>query len=119
MVTPAARRQAVAHLCQNHQMSQRWACEVISVDRSSVRYRSVRPDDAIVRIRLRELAAVRRRFGYRRLLILLRREGLQMNQNSDDFIGRSACRFAAISKSSPAPRMAPGIHRHTARWLPS
>jgi putative transposase len=79
MVTPAARRQAVAHLCQNHQVSQRRACQVISVDRSSVRYRSVRPDDAIVRVRLRELAAVRRRFGYRRLLILLRREGLQMN----------------------------------------
>jgi putative transposase len=79
MVTPAARRQAVAHLCQNHQVSQRRACEVISVDRSSVRYRSVRPDDAIVRVRLRELAAVRRRFGYRRLLILLRREGLRMN----------------------------------------
>jgi putative transposase len=79
MVTPAARRQAVAHLCQNHQVSQRRACEVISVDRSSVRYRSVRPDDAIVRVRLRELAAVRRRFGYRRLMILLRREGLQLN----------------------------------------
>jgi putative transposase len=79
MVTPAARRQAVAHLCQKHQVSQRRACEVISVDRSSVRYRSVRPDDAIVRVRLRELAAVRRRFGYRRLLILLRREGLQLN----------------------------------------
>jgi hypothetical protein len=57
-------------------VSQRRACEVISVDRSSVRYRSVRPDDAIVRVRLQELAAVRRRFGYRRLLILLRREGL-------------------------------------------
>jgi putative transposase len=44
-----------------------------------VRYRSVRPDDAIVRVRLRELAAVRRWFGYRRLLILPRREGLQLN----------------------------------------
>jgi putative transposase len=44
-----------------------------------MRYRSVRPDDAVLRARLRELAAVRRRFGYRRLLILLRREGTRVN----------------------------------------
>ena len=79
MVTPDAKRQAVAHLCKTYQVSQRRACQVISVDRTSVRYRSVRPDDAIIRARLRELAAVRRRFGYRRLLILLRREGLALN----------------------------------------
>jgi putative transposase len=50
-----------------------------SSDRTSVRYRSSRPDDAAVRARLRELACVRRRFGYRRLHILLRREGIVMN----------------------------------------
>jgi len=44
-----------------------------------MRYRSTRPDDAALRSRLRELAAERRRFGYRRLLILLRREGMHMN----------------------------------------
>ncbi len=44
-----------------------------------MRYRSVRPDDAVLRSRLRELAAERRRFGYRRLLILLRREGVHVN----------------------------------------
>jgi putative transposase len=38
-----------------------------------------RPDDANIRARLRELAAVRRRFGYRRLHILLTREGIIMN----------------------------------------
>jgi putative transposase len=49
------------------------------VDRSSVRYRSHRPDDGAIRLRLRELAAERRRFGYRRLQVLLRREGVSMN----------------------------------------
>ena len=44
-----------------------------------VRYRGTRPDDTAVRVRLRELAAIRRRFGYRRLHILLRREGIIMN----------------------------------------
>jgi putative transposase len=79
MVTPVARREAVAHLCQSYPVSQRRACRVIEADRTSIRYRRRRPDDAAARARLRELAAVRRRFGYRRLQILLRREGTHMN----------------------------------------
>ena len=61
-------------------MSERRACNAIGVDRSSVRYRSVRPDDAALRTRMRELAAERRRFGYRRLHVLLRHEGLVANR---------------------------------------
>ena len=79
MVTPAARREAAAHLQGVHGVSQRRACQALDVDRSSVRYRSRRPDDALIRSRLREIAAVRRRFGYRRLHVLLRREGLLLN----------------------------------------
>jgi len=79
MVTPAARREAAAHLSQIYAVSQRRACQAIGADRSSVRYRSRRPDDGMIRVRLREVAAARRRFGYRRLHILLRREGLHMN----------------------------------------
>ena len=79
MVTPAARREAAAHLSQHYEVSQRRACQVINADRSTVRYRRRRPDDRLVRARLRELAAIRRRFGYRRLQILLRREGMHMN----------------------------------------
>ena len=69
----------MAHLCRSYEVSQRRACSVIGTDRSSIRYRSSRPGDAALRARLRELAAIRRRFGYRRLLVLLRREGLRMN----------------------------------------
>ncbi len=69
----------MAHLRQMYQVSQRRACRTIGADRASVRYRSRRPDDGAVRARLRELAANRRRFGYRRLHILLAREGSQMN----------------------------------------
>jgi putative transposase len=79
MVTPAARREAAAHLGQVHGVSQRRACEALGVDRSSVRYRSRRPDDGLIRSRLREIAAIRRRFGYRRLHVLLRREGIVLN----------------------------------------
>ena len=52
---------------------------VIGADRTSMRYCSRRPDDSVLRVRLRELAAARRRFGYRRLHVLLRREGAQVN----------------------------------------
>jgi len=79
MVTPVARREAVVHLRQRFAVSQRRACRAIGADRSTIRYRRRRPDDGAVRTRLRELAAVRRRFGYRRLHILLRREGTIMN----------------------------------------
>ncbi len=79
MVTPAARREAVAHLRIAYEVSERRACSALDADRSSVRYRSRRPDDVAARARLRELAAIRRRFGYRRLHVLLRREGIVMN----------------------------------------
>src|SRR5882757_2669930 len=79
MVTPGARREAVAHLCQVHRVSQRRACHVIGADRTSMRYRSRRPADGAVRLRLRELAVVRRRFGWRRLKVLLSREGVDIN----------------------------------------
>ncbi len=49
MVTPDVKRDAVAHVCKQHGVSQRRACEVLSTDRSSVRYRSIRPDDADIR----------------------------------------------------------------------
>lgn len=79
MVTPVARREAAARLQQTYAVSQRRACQTLGVDRSSARYRRRRPDDGAIRVRLRELAAARRRFGYRRLHILLRREGTVMN----------------------------------------
>jgi putative transposase len=71
--------EAVAHLRQAHEMSERLACRVIGCVRMAVRYRSRRIDDAGLRERLRALAKERRRFGYRRLHVLLRREGFVVN----------------------------------------
>ena len=53
---------------------------MIGADRTTMRYRSRRSGDEALRARLRELAAERRRFGYRRLHVLLRREGLVVNR---------------------------------------
>ena len=80
MVTPAARREATTYLRQTFEMSERRACRVIGTDRTSVRYQSVRPDDVALRERLKALAQQRRRFGYRRLHVLLRREGHAVNK---------------------------------------
>ena len=80
MVTPAARRDAVAHLRTMLGMSERRACAVVGADRTSLRYRSCRADDAGLRARLRELASARRRFGTRRLHVRLRRDGLTLNR---------------------------------------
>ena len=75
MVRPAAKREAVAFLKTTFQMSERRACSVIAADRKMIRYCSRRPPEPALRARLRDLANERRRFGYRRLFILLRQEG--------------------------------------------
>jgi putative transposase len=75
MVGPAAKREAVAHLRSVLQMSERRACTLVAADRKMIRYRSRRPPDIELRTRLRDLANQRRRFGYRRLHILLRELG--------------------------------------------
>ena len=77
-MTPAVKREAVAHLKTNHEMSERRACRVIGCQRMTVRYRSRRLDDPALRERLRALARERRRFGYRRLLIFLVLKGLDL-----------------------------------------
>src|SRR6185312_5672634 len=69
-----------AYLQATHEMSQRRACRVLNTDRASVRYQTTRPDDGFLRERLKALAQQRRRFGYRRLHVLLRREGHAVNR---------------------------------------
>lgn len=56
-------------------LSERRACSIVEAGRKMIRYRSSRPPDAALRGRLRDLSNERRRFGYRRLFVLLRREG--------------------------------------------
>jgi transposase InsO family protein len=111
MVTPAAKRQAVAHLQATLGMSERRACAVVEADRTSMRYRSCRSDDGDLRSRLRELAQQRRRFGYRRLHILLRRDGIMINRKKTQrlyreeglTVRRRKGRRRAVGARAPAP----------------
>ncbi|MBA1346159.1 MULTISPECIES: IS3-like element ISRle4 family transposase [Rhizobium] len=79
VVTPAAKRKAVAHLMSHHGMSERRACKAIGFCRMTVRYETRRDDDHELRERMKALAHERRRFGYRRIHVLLRREGHLVN----------------------------------------
>lgn len=79
MVSSEAKREAVAHLCEAHEVSQRRACQVLGVDRSTVRYSRVRPDDVDLRKAIRDVAKERRQFGYRRIGVMLERQGIMMN----------------------------------------
>ncbi|WP_447952324.1 IS3 family transposase [Sphingopyxis chilensis] len=114
VLTPAAKREAVAHLQACHGMSERRACRVIDADRRSVRYRSTRDDDAELREKLRELANQRRRFGYRRLHILLRRDGVMINRKKTQrlyreeglAVRRRRSRKRAVGTRAPAPVLA-------------
>jgi putative transposase len=79
LLKPAARRRAVRHGMAVHRLSQRRACRLVGMDRSSFQCRKRRPDDGPLREKLRALAAERRRFGYRRLGWMLERQGVKMN----------------------------------------
>jgi len=60
-------------------VSERRGCCVIRFQRSSHRYRFSAPDQAALRMRIKEIAATRIRYGYYRIYILLRREGWTVN----------------------------------------
>ena len=106
---------------EGHGLSQRRACRLVGIGHSTLRYQRRRANDDAVRKRLRELAAQRRRFGYRRLGWLLAREGHAMNhkklyrlyREERLMVGRRGGRKRALG--SRTPMMVPaGINQ---RWF--
>jgi transposase InsO family protein len=93
---------------------------MIQADRRTMRYRSRRPPDEALRARMRELAAERRRFGYRRLHVLLRREGLVQNRKRTQRLYREEGltvrrrRGRKRATGSRAPLLLPALPN--ARW---
>jgi putative transposase len=80
MVSPQAKRVAVKVLMTERSLGVTRACGLLSISRSLYRYRSRRPDSAPLRARIEEIAAVKRRYGYRRVYLRLRREGWEVNR---------------------------------------
>jgi putative transposase len=79
MVKPGVRRQAVHHLVQALPLSERRACRLVNLHRSSCRYRSSPRDDQRAGKRLAQLALTYPSYGYRLLHGLLKAEGLVIN----------------------------------------
>ena len=67
------------YLQTQYRVSERRSCSALRFDRTSHRYRSTRDDQAFLRHRIRDIAAARVRYGYRRIYIVLRREGIIVN----------------------------------------
>ena len=80
MVSPQARREAVTVLLTERCLGVTRACGLVGISRSLYRYRSRRPDSAALGQRIAELAALKRRYGYRRIYLRLRREGWEVNR---------------------------------------
>lgn len=80
MVSPQAKRAAVATLMTERGFGVTRACGLIRISRSLYRYQSRRADTASLRTRIEEIAAIKRRYGYRRVYLRLRREGWEVNR---------------------------------------
>ncbi|MFQ6017067.1 MAG: IS3 family transposase [Kiloniellaceae bacterium] len=82
LVRPAGKRNVVLRLVQAHGLSQRRACRLADLNLSTWQYAPRKQERPGLRERIKELAALRRRFGYRRLHALLRREGWRVNHKA-------------------------------------
>ena len=79
MVRPVLRREVIRHYQMAFGLSERRTCRAMGFGRASHRYRARRDPAVALRMRLKELAASRVRYGYRRLHVLLKREGWRAN----------------------------------------
>ncbi|MEM8980844.1 MAG: IS3 family transposase [Pseudomonadota bacterium] len=78
LTTSSERRDAALQAMRDHDISQRRACKLVGVDPKTVR-RERPPDNPEIRKEMKAIAAKRRRFGYRRIGVMLEREGYVMN----------------------------------------
>lgn len=67
------------HLQNVYAVSERRACKVLKIYRSAYRYKSVKDEQAFLRMRIKDIAAARVKYGYKRIHVLLRREGWVVN----------------------------------------
>ncbi len=78
MVSPQAKRLAIEMLQLKHFMSQRRACKLVGLNRSVARYKFEK-DQTMLLEKIKKIAFERRRFGYRRIHLLLKKSGEQVN----------------------------------------
>lgn len=79
MVTPRAQRACCEAVVVNHGYSQRKACQLVGAERATIRYVSQKPEEELLKERIITLAHEKRRYGYRRIHMLLKRDGIAIN----------------------------------------
>jgi putative transposase len=90
-------------------LSQRRVCRLVELDRNTLRYRRRRQDDSGLRTRIREIAATKRRYGWPRIYVRLRREGWMVNHKKIERIYREeglSLRRRARKKATAVARVA-------------
>ena len=116
---PGRKRKLAFEMSADYSISQRRTCRLIMLNRSTFLYKPHPPDERPLRMRLRELAFARPRYGYRRLTILLQREGWCVNHKrihriykDEGLMVRTKRRrkHAAKSRLKPLPAMRPAEH---------
>lgn len=78
-LTPDRRRKLVDEVREVWRVSVRKVCRALRIERSLYTYKSKRGDQAALKQRIKEICETRIRFGYRRVHVLLRREGWNVN----------------------------------------
>ena len=119
-IQPARKKEIAKDLQQELKLSERRVCRLLNINRTFKRYRSPKMDqDAIITERLSELATRWRRFGYKRLHVLLRREGFKINHKRTYRLYREAglCIRKRKKKCPSEKRGKPDIvQAANARW---
>ena len=80
MVGASQRRSAVRYLAGRYAVSERRGCEVTRTARSTFQYKSIRPSQESLRQKIRDLALSRVRYGYKRIHVMLKRQGIHVNK---------------------------------------
>ena len=103
MARPVLKREVVDYIVSHYELNMRRACRLMKQSRSVQYYRSIKDPKQALRGRMREIAQTRVRYGYRRIHVLLKREGWQLGKNRrTGFIAKNSCSFA---------RNCPGVAR--------
>jgi transposase InsO family protein len=119
-MTAARRRLIVTDLCEQFSVSQRRVSRTLDLPRSSLRYAPVaRDEQAALAQRIEELAGAHPRYGYRRIWVLLDREGWTVNKKAVRRIWRLLGLKLARPRAKPKPRRPHGQDANACHLRPS
>lgn len=112
MVGVPQQRKAARHLMLYHSVSERRACRLIGISRTTFRYVHTRDPQDWLRQRIRDIAQTRIRYGYKRIHVLLKREGLNVNRKR---IHRLYCLEGLQLRAKRPRRSVSASHRYVAQ----